>query len=336
MAAQVSARLRSSDEFHDELPRGAEGEARSLGVANGQLDRVLAELAEAQHGVVGRYQLLAAGVGRRAIGARLERSALHQVHRGVYAVGHSVLSVQARWMAATLAYGAGTILSHRSAGELWGIVRRADRPIEVTRSTHVRRRARVVVHQSVLPEDELTIVDGIPVTTVPRTILDLAALAPRRQVERALTEAEVQRLTDRLSIPDLLARYPRRRGTAVLRELLDEDAGSGGVTENDFEELFVRLLDSHGFPRPKFNADVAVADRFFCVDCLWRRERLIVELDGRAAHGTRRAFESDRERDRLLISDGWRVMRVTWRQLRDRSAAIAADLHRTLSGPPSR
>lgn len=185
-------------------------------------------------------------------------------------------------MAATLACGSGTVLSHRSAGELWGIVPRSSRAIEVICPTHIRRRACILPHQSSLPDDERMVVDGIPVTTVPRTILDLAAVASRRQVERALSEVEVQGLTDRLSIPDLLARYPRRRGTAVLRELLGEGAEAGGVTRNDFEEAFVPLLDSHRLPRPRFNADVAVAGRFFSADCLWQRERLIVELDSRS------------------------------------------------------
>lgn len=167
-------------------------------------------------------------------------------------------------------------------------------------------------------------------TTVPRTILDLAAVVPRRQVERALNEVEVRGLTDHLSVPDLLARYPRRQGTVVLRALLDEGAVERGVTKSDLEERFVSLVDRNGLPRPRLNADVAVAGRFFSPDCLWMDERLIVELDGRAVHGTRRAFEADRERDRLLMADGWRVMRVTWRQLRDDEAKIAADVRAAL------
>jgi len=107
---------------------------------------------------------------------------------------------------------------------------------------------------------------------------------------------------------------------------LGDDEVVRGVTRNDFEELFVSLVDSYGLPRPRFNADVAVGGRFFSADCLWAEERLIVELDGRAVHGTARAFEADRERDRLLLAEGWRVMRVTWRQLRDEGAAIAGDV----------
>jgi very-short-patch-repair endonuclease len=105
----------------------------------------------------------------------------------------------------------------------------------------------------------------------------------------------------------------------------------GGITQSDLEERFVALLDAHGLPRPRVNADLAVAGRFFSVDFLWSDERLIVELDGRAVHGTTKAFEADRERDRLLLIDGWRVMRITWRQLRDQQTTIAADLRKALA-----
>lgn len=177
-----------------------------------------------------------------------------------------------------------------------------------------------------MPDDERTVVERIPVTTVPRTILDLAAVVSRWQLERALNEVEAQGLTDRLSVPDLLARYPRRQGSAVLRALLADEAAMSGVTRSGLEERFVALLDAYNLPRPRLNADLAVAGRFLSPDCLWTEERLIVELDGRAVHGTRRAFEADRERDRLLMVDGWRVIRITWRQLRDDEARIAADL----------
>jgi very-short-patch-repair endonuclease len=175
------------------------------------------------------------------------------------------------------------------------------------------------------------VVEGIPLTTVPRTIVDLAAVLSMRQLERAFNEVEVQGLTDRLSIPDLLARYPRRRGSAALRSLLGDGTSARGVTKNDLEEDFASLIDTYGLPRPRFNADIAVNGRFFSADGLWREERLIVELDGRAVHGTRRAFESDRERDRILMSEGWRVIRITWRQLRDQQSAIATHLRKALA-----
>lgn len=155
----------------------------------------------------------------------------------------------------------------------------------------------------------------------------------REQLDRALNEAEVRRLTSKVSIRELLRRYPGRRGTAALRALLDEEAWADGIAREELERRFAALIDAHDLPRPRRNADIAVAGRFFEADCLWPRPRLIVELDGRAVHGTRRAFERDRERDRLLVGDGWRVVRITWRQLRDDGPAIADQLRAMLVAP---
>lgn len=234
-------------------------------------------------------------------------------------------------MAAALAGGPEAVLSHVTAAQLWRISPRSRRISEITRATYFRPQPGIRGHRGLVPDDEQTVVDGIPVTTVPRAVLDFASQTSPRQVERALSEMEVRGLTDPLSIPDLLERYPGRRGSAILRALLAAGAETTGVTQNDFEELFVALVDSHGLPRPRFNADISVGGRFCCVDCLWAKERLIVELDGRAVHGTRKAFEDDRERDRQLIAGGWRVMRVTWRQLQNQADAVASDLRKTLS-----
>jgi very-short-patch-repair endonuclease len=239
-------------------------------------------------------------------------------------------------MAATLAVGPRAVLSHRSAAQLWGLAPRKAIAPEVTIPRGWRGQAGICVRRSGLPADEVTQAEKIPVTTVPRTLLDLAAVVSKRQLELALNEAEVQRLTDALSVPDLLERYPRRPGSAVLRSLLRDEAALNGITQNDFEEDFVALLDAHSLQRPRFNADVVVRGRHFNVDCLWREGRLIVELDGREVHGTARAFETDRERDRLLLADGWRVMRLTWRQVRDDPAEIVADLRLLLEGSPAR
>jgi very-short-patch-repair endonuclease len=173
------------------------------------------------------------------------------------------------------------------------------------------------------------------VTSPARTLFDMAAISTRRQLERAMNETEVLGLTDRLSLPDLLERYPRRCGSVVLRALLADSATLRGVTRSELEERFATFVDERGLPRPKLNADIAVGGRFFRADCLWATQRLIVELDGRASHGTRRAFEKDRERDRLLLADGWRVAHITWLQLRDEPAVLAADLRRILAVPPT-
>jgi hypothetical protein len=178
--------------------------------------------------------------------------------------------------------------------------------------------------------DEVEEVDGIPVTSVSRTLFDLAGVIGRREIEQALNEAEVRRLTSRVSLPALLERYPRRRGAASLRALLRD--ASSGVTRSELEERFATLIESHGIPKPRRNADVAVRGRFFKADCLWQRQRVIVELDGRAVHGTAQAFEADRKRDRLLVGEGWKVFHLTWLQVRDDAAEVVADLRRALSG----
>ncbi len=151
-------------------------------------------------------------------------------------------------------------------------------------------------------------------------------------VERMVNEIEVRGITDKLSIPELLQRYPRKPGRRKLIELLGDGAATRGVTREELERRFAELLAATDLPRPRRNVDISVRGRFFNVDCLWAAERVIVELDGAAVHGTRRAFERDREKDRLLQAAGWRVVRITWRQLRDDPAAVIADLRAILRG----
>jgi very-short-patch-repair endonuclease len=171
--------------------------------------------------------------------------------------------------------------------------------------------------------------DAIPVTSPFRTIFDLAAMVEMRELERAFHEVEARRLTDRVSLPMLLERYPGRRGARNLRALLEARV-PGGITRNDFEEAFVALVDRYNLRRPRMNAPLAVRGRFFEIDALWERERVAVELDSRSIHGTRKKFESDRQRDRILVAEGWRTMRVTWRQLQEEPDAIADDLKKAL------
>ena len=228
-------------------------------------------------------------------------------------------------MAATFAGGPGAVLSHRSAAALWGILP-WDGAVEVTSGRRLLPRDGLILHSSHLPPDERTLLDGIPVTTVPRTLLDLAAVVTPRRLERALHEAEVLRLADPLSLSDLLARHPGRRGAAALNAILADAALGTTVTRQELEHDFSALVAEAGLPRPVTNVAVEGHE----VDALWREERLIVELDGRAAHGTRRAFEADRARDRALTIAGWRVVRVTWRQLHHDGPALADDLRRLL------
>jgi hypothetical protein len=293
------------------------------------VDAVIGELAERQHGVVGRRQLLALGVSRSAIEGRLARRQLYRLYRGAYAVGYPSVGREGRWLAAVIASGPGAVLSHRAAAQHWRLIPPRDAVPETTVPRGWRSPAGVRVHRASLREDEITDLDGIPVTEASRTLFDLAAARQTRQLERAFHEAEVRRLTSRVSVRALMARYPGRPGAVALAALLGSKAPAG-ITQNDFEELFVAFLDDHGLPRPLLNGTLPVRGRLLRPDCMWPEQRLLVELDGAAVHRTERAFESDRQRDRTLLAEGWRSTRVTWRQLQDEPAAIAADLREAL------
>jgi hypothetical protein len=286
---------------------------------------VIARLAERQHGVVACRQLLQAGLTRQAIRHRVRVGRLHCLYRGIYAAGHRLLSPEARWMAAALTGGSGAVLSHRSAAALWRI-----RPwrgdVDITLPSSRRPRPGITWHVTKLPADEITSLAAIPVTTAPRTLLDLAAVLDHRGVERAMNEAEVQRHGDTLSLPALLARYPRRRGAAAIRAILTSADLRTTLTRSELEERFLRFLADWGLPRPELNVFIGVRGGFVEADCVWRGARLIAELDGRAVHGTAAAFERDRARDRALNAAGWRVVRITWRQLSWEARELAADL----------
>jgi predicted transcriptional regulator of viral defense system len=300
-----------------------------------RVDGPIGTLAGRQHGVVARRQLRELGFDDSAIDSRLRRGALLALHRGVYAVGHRKLAIQGRWMAAVLACGSGAVLSHRSAGQHWALVPHSGSIPEVTRPRGYKGRPGMRAHRARLPSDEIEVLDGIPVTSVSRTLFDLAAVLSEGQLEQALNEAEVRQLTSRLSVPDLVRRHPGRRGAATLQAVLDK--GAYGITRLELERRFAALVDAHGLPRPRRNAHVAVRGRFYEVDCLWQSQRVVVELDGRAVHGTKRAFETDRGRDRILLAEGWRPMRVTWRQLQDEPEMIVSDLRSLFeTAPPAR
>jgi very-short-patch-repair endonuclease len=228
-------------------------------------------------------------------------------------------------MAAVLAAGPDALLSRRSAGQLWRIVPRASHRPEVTRASACRGIDGISVHRGSIPPDERRELVGIPVTSVARTQFDLAAVLPKRGLERAMHEAEVKGLTDRLSLWDLLGRHPRQRGAANLRAVLGAKVPAG-ITQTELEELFVEFLDEYALPRPRLNATLPVRGRLLRPDCMWPEQRLLAELDGHEAHGTEAAFESDRRRDRILLVEGWHSTRITWRQLRDEREEIAADL----------
>jgi very-short-patch-repair endonuclease len=187
-------------------------------------------------------------------------------------------------------------------------------------------------HHKALPPDEVTVKDGIPVTTVPRTIFDLAATEPLDAVKALLREAEFRELHDRLSLWDLVERYPERRGIRKVRSAL-EALKDEPVDERKslLEERFAPFLRRHALSRPRFNNWILLGDKRIQVDCLWPDQRQIVELDGWQGHKTRTAFREDRARDRRLRVAGYGVTRLTWNQLEDEPKAIAADLRALLT-----
>ena len=264
-------------------------------------DLAVAELARRQHGVVGRGQLAALGLTRREIERWVARRRLHRVHRGVYAVGHLALTRNGRFMAAVLACGDGAALSHFSAAVLWGILEDRGQAIHVT--AEARRRVKgIVVHDSPL-DGERVRRHGIVVTTPARTIVDLAdVVRKRRTLERAIDEADYLRL-------DWTDAAPRkgRRGSGLLSSVLAVHEPGSTRTRSELEERFIAFCDSHGFRRPEVNCSI---EGYLC-DFVWREERLVVETDGKRAHGTRRASRRDPVRDAELQIAGWRVVRVT-------------------------
>ena len=288
------------------------------------LERRIAELAARQHGLITHEQLLALGLSASGIAKRLRRGALYRVHRGVYAVRYPTLTRQGEWLAAVLAVGDGAALSHASAAALWELLPQRTPRIDVTVATPGGRSRRrlIVVHRMLLDQAEVTVRDGVPVTTVVRTLLDLADVLPQRRLERALDEASYLGF-------DLARLSPRwgRRGYGKLTRVLRAHELGSTWTRSELEEAMLAVCRRAGLPRPKVNTEVEGKE----VDFHWPSHRLVVETDGWRSHGRRTAFERDRVRDALLVEAGWRVIRITKRRLAAEPGAVAAQLSRLLA-----
>jgi very-short-patch-repair endonuclease len=218
-------------------------------------------------------------------------------------------------MAAVLAGGLGAAASHISGARLWEFPIGPATPIHVTAPRSRHRYAEVTFHHATLPDDELTQAHGIPVTTVARTLFDLVSCVPRHRVRALINEAEHRQLTDAVALPDLIERYPGHRGVAVVRGILADGRLGEDRTREELEALFREFVIERDFPRPRFNHPMKIGDQRIVADCVWIEQRVIVELDGAAAHTRRTSFESDRKRDRRLLVAGWRPTRVTWWRL---------------------
>lgn len=270
--------------------------------------------ANAQHGIVSRAQLLDSGLPESTIDRRLRSGRLRPVHRGVYAL-RGGLGLHARAMAATLACGARSFVSHVTAAALTDIVPEPDRTEPVDISLPGRGHRRVAgIHKHAdrqgAPED-VTALDGIPITTPIRTLIDLASVFDFRGLERAVARSERNGLVTADLLRRALAGLSAQRGVAKLRQLLGQ--AERILTRSAAEEILLQLVRAAGLPMPRANVRIGRYE----VDFLWPAERVIVEVDGYRYHSSRHHFEEDRARDAFLVSRGYRIIRLTWKQLTD-------------------
>ena len=283
------------------------------------VDERVAWIASRQYGAISHGQALACGHGRDAITSRLRRGLLHPLYRAVYLVGHAVPPPLAREAGAILACGEGAVLSHASAAALYGLVAERPHTVHVTVAGRDARRRGIHVHRTArLLAGAVLRQHGLPVTSPQRTITDLADTAPAAVLENAIAEARRRRLITEVEIA------PGRKGAARLRAIAAEGAR---LTRSEAERRLLALIRSAGLSPPETNVRIGRHE----VDFLWRAERLVVEVDGFAFHGDRAAFERDRHRDATLQGQGFRVTRLTWRQITQRPEAVVATLAAALA-----
>jgi very-short-patch-repair endonuclease len=298
-------------------------------------DARIADVAGGQRTLITRAQLLAMGVGRQSIVRARARSRLHMIHFGVYSlVPRSALPELALEQAALLACGPDAVLSHHSAAALWGLCAPAprSRPVSVTviGGQAGRTRPGIEVHRAVaIDRRDVRRHRSLAVTSPARTLFDRAPSLGRAQLERELDEALHHRLTSRTAIAEMLDRSPSRPGAARLRELIDPDRHTT-FTRAESERRLLALVRKGGLPLPETNVRMDDIE----ADAMWRDQRVIVEVDGFATHGTHAAFTSDRRRDARLQILGWQVIRVTWDQLVHEPEAVLVTLATALALRP--
>ena len=290
----------------------------------GARDAAIAEMADAQHGVISLPQLQSLGLSESGVRKRVAAGKLHRVYRGAYAVGHSRVTWKGRYMAAVLACGDEAVMSHRSAARLHGLRRTAGR-VDVTVPGRPPRIRGIDGHRTCrLDPLDRTVVDAIRCTSVARTIFDLAdAEGDERATQKDMARAEELRIFDLVAVQRVLAQATGRRGARVAAKAL----GIPGIrTRSDLEELFLALCERAGLPRPLVNMPIVVGGTHVEADFAWPELRLIVETDGWATHGTHAAFVNDRRRDRMLAAAGWRVLRFTWYEIEHQPEKVAEEL----------
>jgi very-short-patch-repair endonuclease len=283
----------------------------------------LALMAADTHGVVTRRQLLGNGISRQEVASRLRRGDLLREHSGVYRVGHRAPSLEATYLAAVLAAGEGAVLSGPAAAHLWGLVRGKPPEPEVTCAAQRRIKGVATRRSSCLGAGDVTVFRGIPITTVARTVADIAAVVSDDLLARACHEAGVRYGLTPRAVEEVLDGRPRTPGAGRLRRIT---AGDVHVTLSVLEARFLRLLREQGLPLPVTNRR-AGGHR---VDCRWPEHRLTVELDSYRFHNSRHAWESDRRREREARARGDDFRRYTYGDVSENPAAMLRELHAAL------
>jgi len=296
------------------------------------LDRQLAALAAGQFGVFSRDQAVCLGFHRGHIAHRIDTRRWLRLHRTVYALGHAELRHEGRWLAAVLACGPDAVLSHRSAAAAWGLQAPGAARIDVSTTRRTGRAAPsgVRLHRlRSLDPDDRTRLGPIPITTIGRTLLDLAPTSSPRALEELINQADLLRRYDGRAVRALLDAHPHRAGSPKLRTLVDrlEDDGGAARTRSELEVRFLQLCDDHGLPRPQINATVAGRE----VDFFWPACGVVIETDGWAHHRMPGRREADAAKRLALEAAGLRVVPITWAQVADDSARTATALRAVLA-----
>ena len=298
-----------------------------MGDQSRTVERTIARIANRSHGVVTRKELVRAGVTRRELGRRLERGSLIRVYPGVYRVGHRAPSTEAAYLAAVRACGEGALLSGPAAAHLWGLIKGSAPPPHVTTPTERRVPGILTSRCRHLDSRDAAIRNGIPITTVPRTLTDLAAVLGEADLARACHEAGVRYRTTPRHVDAVLGRRPTARGASKLRAILHGDAH---VTLSKLEQRFLELLAEAGLLLPQTNR-VAGGRR---VDARWPEQRVTVELLSYRFHNSRHSFEQDHRRAREARARGDRFRSYTYEDVFGDSAAMLRELRELIPEAP--
>jgi very-short-patch-repair endonuclease len=294
-------------------------------------------VATAQGGVVSLDQLRDEGVSRQVAAERAEASVLHRVHRGVYAVGHRSISRATHLRAALLACGEGAVISHATAAAFWGLYDEWPQLTDVTVPVEAGRKIDGIrCRRCRYPlEEEITIRHGVCCTTVARTLVDLAGIWSTSSLRRAVGRAAFLKQLDVDALDLAIHNAKRRRGMRILSAIAGDwrtKDGSLPDVRSDFEALALPQLMRIGLLRPETNVRMVLEGEVLEVDFLWEKQRLVVETDGGGTHETPAAFQQDRHRDQLLVAAGYRVMRVTWKQMHSNLEGVVSRISRALKG----